>query len=219
MAKRRKVGNLLALAVLSAVVQRPMHPYEMASILRARGKDHDMRVKWGSLYTVVRNLERHGFVEAAESTRQGGRPERTIYRITDAGREEMRDWARELISTPEPEWSSFRAGLSVMGGLPPEEVADLLRHRLDLMEAEIAAQRDSLAREGRDVPRLFLIEDEYEVSVRQAEATWVRSLLAELAAGSFPGQAGWRAFHETGLMPPELADLAERGGSTGIDDA
>ena len=85
MAKRRKVGNLLGLAVLSAVALKPMHPYEIASVLRERGKDQDIPIKWGSLYTVVANLEKHGFLKAAESVRQGGRPERTVYRITEAG--------------------------------------------------------------------------------------------------------------------------------------
>ena len=53
MSKRRKVGNLLGLAVLSAVALKPMHPYEIASVLRERGKDQDIKIKWGSLYTVV----------------------------------------------------------------------------------------------------------------------------------------------------------------------
>lgn len=70
MPRRRPVSNLLALAVLTVVVQRPMHPYEMASVLRSRGKDQDMPIKWGSLYTVVRNLEKHGLLEAVESGRQ-----------------------------------------------------------------------------------------------------------------------------------------------------
>ncbi|MET8139171.1 PadR family transcriptional regulator [Sphaerisporangium sp. NPDC005288] len=217
MAKRRKVGNLLALAILGTVVQRPMHPYEMASMLRARGKDHDMRVKWGSLYTVVRNLERHGFLEAVESTRQGGRPERTVYRITDAGQEEMRDWTRELLSDPEPEWSSFQAGLSVMGSLPPDEVAGLLRRRLRLLAEETATRREALDHDRQDVPRLFLIEDEYELAVREAEAAWVSALLEELTAGSFPGQAGWRDYHRTGRIPPDLAEIAERGSTADPD--
>ena len=72
--KRRKVGNILGLAVLSVVFERPMHPYEMAAVLKQRGKDADMPIKWGSLYTVVANLEKHGFVEAVESVRDGGRP-------------------------------------------------------------------------------------------------------------------------------------------------
>ncbi|MEV0402521.1 PadR family transcriptional regulator [Actinoallomurus sp. NPDC050550] len=203
MAKRRKVGNLLALAVLSAVVQRPMHPYEMASALRAWGKDQDMKIKWGSLYTVVQNLARHGLLEAAGSTRQGGRPERTVYRITDAGREELTDWVRELVSTPEPEQLRFTAGLSVLSVLPPDEAVRLLERRLALLEEDLAGRREDLARYGREVPRLFLIEGEYELAVRAAETAWVRSLLAELTSGTFPSLPEWRAWHETGGMPFE----------------
>src|SRR5664279_2076866 len=113
MAQRRKVSNLLALAVLSVLVERPMHPYEMATVLRDRGKDQDMKIKWGSLYTVVQNLEKHGLIEAGDSERRGGRPERTLYRITPAGRDELEDWVRELVSTPETEYPRFEAGLSL----------------------------------------------------------------------------------------------------------
>ncbi len=84
MAAKRKVDNLMALAVLATVVQRPMHRYEIASLMRARGKDQDMDVKWGSLYTVVQNLAKHGFLEVVGTSRQGARPERTVYQITEA---------------------------------------------------------------------------------------------------------------------------------------
>ena len=214
MAKRRKVGNLLALAVLSTVAERPMHPYEMASVLRERGKDHDMNIKWGSLYTVVQNLEKHGFLEATESVRQGGRPERTIYRITDAGREELQDWVRELVSTPEREHPRFEAGLSLLAALPPEEATSLLQQRLGLLEVEIAGQRESLAQYNREVPRLFLVEAEYDLAIREAESTWIRSLLDELTTGSFSGLTQWRAWHETGEVPPEWANIAERGNTS-----
>ncbi|GAB2889561.1 PadR family transcriptional regulator [Streptomyces mayteni] len=211
MAKRRKVGNLLALAVLSALAQRPMHPYEVMSLLRARGKEADMEIKLGSLYTVIRNLAKHGFVEVVGTTREGARPERTVYRITEAGQAEMVDWVRELVSTPQPEPRRFRAGLSVLAALGPEEAADLLRRRLGLLERECAARRESLARDVLAVPRLFLIEDEYELAALEAEAAWVRSLLDEFASGAFPGLAEWRRWKATGEMSPALAELAERG--------
>lgn len=211
MAQRRKVNNLLAVAVLGTVVQRPMHPYEMASLLRARGKEDDLVIKWGSLYTVVRNLAKHGFLEVLESTREGARPERTVYRITDAGRAELVDWVRELVSNPQPERPRFKAGLSVLAALTPEEVESLLRHRLDALEQANAALGESLARYGKDVPRLFLLEDEYDLAVREAEAAWVRSVLDELTAGSFPGLALWQQWHTTGEVPAELTELAERG--------
>jgi DNA-binding PadR family transcriptional regulator len=210
-AKRRKVSNMLGLAVLSTVSARPMHPYEMASLMRERGKDRDMKIKWGSLYTVVRNLEKHGFLTVTENVRHGGRPERTVYRITDAGREELTDWVRELIAVPEREYPQFEAGLSVIGALTPDEMTALLFDRVAALEEEIAEQRAMLAAETEEVPRIFLIESEYDLAIREAEANWVRSLLAEIADGTLPGLAEWREFHATGRVPPEIAGLADRG--------
>jgi DNA-binding PadR family transcriptional regulator len=212
MAHRRKVGNLLALAILGTLVQRPMHPYEMASILRARDKDADMPIKWGSLYTVVANLEKHGFIEATGSTRQGGRPERTIYAITDAGTQELKDWVRDLLGTPEREKGRFKAALSMIGALDPDEVTALLAHRLAALEARITADRESMAESRREIPRLFLIENEYDIAVREAEARWIRSLLDEFESGTFPQLEMWRSFHATGEVPAELAHLLDSEG-------
>lgn len=210
MVERRKVANLLALAVLGTVVQRPMHPYEIASLLRARGKDDDMEIKWGSLYTVMRNLAKHGFVEVVDSRREGARPERTIYRITDAGMAELQDWTRELVATPQPEHPRFKAGLSVLAALTPDEAAAALRERIVELERMIATQRASLT-EHADVPRLFLVESEYELTVREAELAWVRGLLDALTTGTFPDLAVWRKWHATGEIPAEYEELAERG--------
>src|SRR5215469_15335555 len=109
MAKRRKVSNLMALSLPSLLMERPMYPYEMAAKLREYGKDQAIKINWGSLYTVVQNLDKHGFIEAVEVVREGRQPERTTYQITDAGRAELMDWLRELLSVPEREYSSFEA--------------------------------------------------------------------------------------------------------------
>jgi hypothetical protein len=76
---------------------------------------------------------------------------------------------------------------------------------------EIAGQRESLTQNSREVPRLFLVEAEYDLAIREAETTWIRSLLDVLTTGSLPGLEQCRAWHQAGLIPPELADLAERG--------
>lgn len=210
MAEKRKVANLLALAVLATVVQRPMHRYEMASVMRARGKDRDMNIKWGSLYTVVANLEKNGLLRAVAVTRQGARPERTVYQITDAGRDELVSWTRELIAEPEAEHTRFIAGLSVLATLTPADVAELLRNRLARLTESVDWLRAELAA-AADVPRLFLIEDEYRIAMTQAEAEWTRSFLGELSAGTFPHLDVWQRWHESGDVPAEFAELAERG--------
>jgi DNA-binding PadR family transcriptional regulator len=207
MAKRRKVGNLLALALLTLLMERPMYPYEMAAALRERGKDQAMKINWGSLYTVVQNLEKNDFIETVEVAREGRQPERTTYQITDAGRTELKDWLRELIGVPEREFTRFEAALSEAAVLAPDEVTGLLRQRLDQLDAANAGQQADLKVWEAQVPRLFMIESEYHLALRMAEAEWVRGLLKEFTDGTFPGLDGWRQYHETGQLPDDFHAL------------
>jgi DNA-binding PadR family transcriptional regulator len=209
MAKRRKVSNLLALSLLTLLMERPMYPYEMATALRQRGKDQAIKINWGSLYTVVQNLEKYGLIEALEVAREGRQPERTTYQITDAGRAELKDWLRELLGVPEREYTRFEAALGESAVLPPDELVDLLQQRLDALEAANAEHQAGLDALTNQVPRLFLIESEYYLALRRAEAEWVRGLLKEFTDGTFPGLDAWRRFHETGQLPDEVLALAE----------
>jgi DNA-binding PadR family transcriptional regulator len=208
-AKRRKVDNLLALALLSLLAQQPMYPYEMAQTLRARGKDRTIKINWGSLYTVVRNLEKYGFVEEAGTVREGRQPERTVYRITDAGTAELMDWLRELISVPQEEHGGFVAALSEGGILPPDEMTELLRNRLAALDEANAGHETDLKLWAEHLPRVLLVESEYQLAMRKAEADWVRGLLKEITEGTISGIDAWRRMHETGQLPEEFAELDE----------
>ena len=217
MAKRRKVSNLLALSLLTLLMERPMYPYEMAAALRERGKDQAIKINWGSLYTVVQNLEKYGFIDALEVVREGRQPERTTYQITDAGRAELKDWLRELISVPEREYTRFEAALGDSGVLPPDELIDLLQQRLDALEAANAEHQAGLDALVAAIPRLFLIESEFYLAQRRAEAEWVRGLLKEFTDGTFPGIDAWRHFHATGQVPDEVLALMEQEGAKAAD--
>jgi DNA-binding PadR family transcriptional regulator len=192
---RRRLSNPLALAVLAALLERSMHPYEMATLIRSRGKDQSIKINWGSLYTVVQTLEKHRYIEATGTTRQGRRPERTIYSITDAGREELEDWLRELVSVPVNEYPRFEAALSELPALPPDEAVELLEHRIRAQEMALTAGKAMLAQAGQDVPRLFLIESEYQMAMRQAEIDWIRGLVKEITDGTLTGLEAWRTYH------------------------
>ena len=212
MAKRRKVSNLLALLLLNLLMQRPMYPYEMASTLRHRGKDHAIKINWGSLYTIVHNLEKYGFIEAVEVAREGRQPERTTYQITEAGRAELMEWLRELLGVPEREYTRFEAALGESAILPPDDLAGLLRQRLDTLDAANAQQQAELESAETQIPRLFMIESEYYLAMRRAEADWVRALLTEFTDGTFPGLDDWRRFHQTGQLPDDVLALFEQEG-------
>ncbi len=209
MAKRRKVGNLLALSLLSLLAQRPMYPYEMAQTLRARGKEQSFKINWGSLYTVVANLEKYGFIEAAATGREGRQPERTTYQITGPGRAELRDWLSELLSEPEDERGGFVAALSEVGILHPDEVIGLLTRRLATLDKENARQGADLRLWAERLPRMLLIESEYQLAMRVAQAGWLRGLVGELVDGTIGGMDTWRRIHETGEIPREIEELDE----------
>jgi len=206
--KRRPVSSPLALAVLAQLAEGPMHPYEIAATLRSRGKEHSIKLNYGSLYTVVDNLARHGLIAAVEARREGRRPERTVYRLTEAGQAELDDWMTELLSAPVKEYPQFEAALSLLPALGPDEVLDSLRQRVSILEKAIDDERAQLTGLRTVLPRLVLLETEYGLRMREAELDWVRGLVSDLEDGSLPGLAEWRDWHRTGDMPTSLAELS-----------
>ena len=190
---RRKVSNPLALAVLACLAERPMHPYEMSTTMRERGKHESIKLNYGSLYSVVESLQKHGLIAPRETVKDGRRPERTVYEITSAGRLELVDWLAELIGTPTKEYPAFEAGLSMLAGLPPDDVVRLLRQRSARLHSQLQGGAE-LRRYAADmgVPELFLIEVDYRRGQIEAEIEFVDKLAASIADGSLGGVDYWR---------------------------
>jgi DNA-binding PadR family transcriptional regulator len=208
---KRQVSNPLALAALACLFERPMHPYEMATTMRERGKDQSIKLNYGSLYTVVEALQQHGLIVAQETEREGRRPERTVYRLTDAGRMELIDWVSELLSRPAKEYTRFEAGLSLAGVLPPEDILALLMQRCVNLELEISQMRSllQLIRE-RGLKRIFVIENEYALAMREAELAWTRNLVEEIGAGKLGDLEEWAAMQRAlDLQGREAARIEE----------
>lgn len=196
MTGKRKVANLLALAVLSSLRQQPMHPYELGRTLREHGDARSIKYNHGSLYMVVQQLAKAGFITELETSREGQRPERTVYALTDAGREELRDWLRELVEQRAHEYPAFVAALSLIAALPPAEVLGLLRARLERVagqRAEAQAVIDTALADG--VPGLFLIEEEYRVALLAAESAFVGQLIERIADPATDWVRAWADFH------------------------
>ena len=221
--RRRSITNPLALAVLACLHERPMHPYEMAATMRERGKEQSIKLNYGSLYTVVDSLAKNGLIEAVEARREGRRPERTVYRLTGAGRTRLDAWMSQLLAEPVKEYPQFEAALSLMPVLHPDTVLELLRTRTRILQQEIARARVMLAAARRaGLPRLLLIEGEYHVALQETELSWVENLADELEAGTLEGLDGWRHVYETGEAPAwdmdvsaleELRQAAAEGGT------
>jgi DNA-binding PadR family transcriptional regulator len=176
----------LALAVLTLLNERPMHPYEMKILMEERGHEEVIKLKGGSLYDTVDRLEKLGFIKSREPSREGRRPERTVYALTDLGRDEVVAWMRELIAVPVNEFPRFTAALAFLLNLRnKDEVVQLLQRRVIFLEAEIARMERMLdsARAQQHILPIFLIEGEYAQAMRRAEVDWVSRLITDIRDG------------------------------------
>ena len=192
----RRVRNLLALAVLSYLSRGPKHPYELGRTLRENDDGRSIKFNHGSLYMVVGQLEKAGFVAAQETSRAGQRPERTVYAITDAGRQELHGWLRELVEEPQHEYPHFVAALSLIGALGPDEAVELLRRRLERLarlRAEIRELIDRTVAGG--VHPMFLVEEEYRIALLDADAAFVDGLVERITDPQDGWGPLWAQFH------------------------
>jgi DNA-binding PadR family transcriptional regulator len=178
---KRKVTNPLALAVLAFLVMGPMHPYELGRRLTETGKDKDIKFNRGSLYMVMEQLRKAGFVVAQETVRDTQRPERTVYALTDDGRTELYDWLGQLVSDPAHEYPQFGVALSLLSVLKPNDAADLLTRRLAALTAELDELGQSVrtATDG-GLPWVFVVEDNYRLAMLETESRFVAELVESL---------------------------------------
>ena len=205
MSPRWSRANPLALAVLVSLYEKPMHPYQVAQTLRARAKHESVRLNYGSLYAVVESLEKKGFVKATGTLREGKRPQRTVYAITEEGALEMTDWLTELIGTPVKEYPAFMAGLSFIPALSPDEALAALRRRAEALAVRLAAMRGAMEAARRaGLPRLFELEAEYEERQLSAELEYVKGLVDAMATGALEGLEVWRLFHTEDFDPDQV---------------
>jgi DNA-binding PadR family transcriptional regulator len=201
---KRKVSNLLALAVLSLLSERPMHPYEISTVMRQRELSAVIKLNYGSLYSVIEALRREELITPVETQREGRYPERTVYMTTEAGKTELLEWLRSLLRKPADEYSPFAAALAFLGNLPPAEAAALLTEHTQHLQEQISSARSSIDKGLHlGVDRLYLIEDEYALALLQARSTFVQRIIREIHAGTLTelveGDLKWK------ILRPDLA--------------
>ena len=195
---------------MNLLMEHPIHPYEMKSKMKERGHDQVIKIKGGSIYDTVERLEQGGFITSQAPSREGRRPERTVYAITESGREEITAWLRELLAQPVNEYPQFAAALAFFAVLGKEEVVRLLQVRTTLLESQIAATEKGMENwmTTMGIPRLFLVEAEYGLVMNRAELDWVRSLIRDIQDGNL-----WLTHAEMQAIGTRLENRDEGGDS------
>jgi DNA-binding PadR family transcriptional regulator len=194
--RSRATNDVIALTVLNLVHEEPMHPYQIQRVIRERHKEWAMG-KTRSLYHAVDKLLADGLIETVETSREGKRPERTVYQITEFGREEKTAWLVDLIEQPAAEHPQFLIAISFLAYLEKAAALEALRVRAVALEGQIAGVEvwiRALQQELR-LPRPVTIEVELHQALQKAELSWVRSIAAEIESGKLHWDAAYLRHH------------------------
>jgi DNA-binding PadR family transcriptional regulator len=209
--------NPLALAVLALVFERPMHPYEMAATLKHRQKHESIKLRYGTLYTVIDMLALRGLIRPKQTSRDGKRPERTVYALTPAGHDLLREWMRDLVAQPAKEFPQFEAALCLLPVLPPDEAVSLLRDRtvrlagnIGQVEAELERMSEMTLGDvkepdqelpapllGQKFPAIFIVEGRYRLALLKAELDFVNDMVRDITENGWGPVELWRNMQAT----------------------
>lgn len=178
----------LALAVLSLLHAAPLHPYAMQRLLKLWGKDHVINVgQRANLYKTIRRLDEAGLITVRQTERDQQYPERTVYELTDAGRRAAHDWLTDMLARPRNEFPQFPAALSFIMLLTPEEALAVLEQRAAALRDQLATIETGLRTYADLLPRVVLMDDNYQQVMVSAELSWVEGVAADLREGGW----GW----------------------------
>lgn len=183
----------IAMVVLALLQEEPMHAYRMHELIRERGQDKVVNVAArNSVYQAIARLERDGLIRVQGTTKDEGRPERVVYRVTEAGSRTLHDWLASTLSTPVREYPSFPAALAFIMVLTPKEALGHVVARAKALAATIEAE-EALVREvtAGGLPRLFIIEEEFRLAMLRTELGWVEALAEDLRSKKLTWSRDW----------------------------
>lgn len=199
----------LALAVLALLGYKPLHPYGVQRLLKEWGKENVVNVgQRASLYKTMERLTAAGLIAVRETERDQQYPERTVYELTDAGREAAQAWIDDIVRVPRPEYPEFPAALSFLMMLGPDAALAALRERREAVAKSLAAARQGMAEAQQyGLPKVTLLDDEYLVAISEAELKWIEGAVRELEDGELTWSlAELQPFDETDTEASAEAD-------------
>jgi DNA-binding PadR family transcriptional regulator len=209
------VSSTTRLLVLGVVkLFQPVHGYEVRRELLSWRAQEWASVQPGSIYNALKTLTRDGLLEIASTDQVGGRPERTTYRLTQAGAEEFRTLLREEWWTVRPPIDPLMAAVSFLGEIPRVEAIAALEHRAAQIHGVIRHLQFAIdGQDGTESP-LHVREMLRLMTARvAAELAWSEQLLERLRRGEYltADEPTWQPPPPRGAPTPRRAAPGSRG--------
>ena len=130
---------------------------------------------FSSVYYLLKRLSERGLLEPD----QGSQGRRTVFRVTEAGRRELRQAAGERVLAPAPPSAGVLPALNAYSRLDDPALAALLARRAEALLGRLDELR--ALRAQVDEEHALAIFD-YEILRQEADLAWTRSLVKK--AGS-----------------------------------
>ena len=178
------------LVILGLLLDRPLYGYEIKQIIEEHMSDWTS-IAFGSIYFAIDKLAAEGFVQKVRTERESGRPSRSVYEITTAGR-------KEFIRLLEEQWQQFDRQyfpldicLFFLDSLPRAQVRAYLALRKAALQAALTELRKHRAEQVTqpEVPWQAGAIFDHALLHLKAELQWITGLLNELESGKEQARA------------------------------
>ncbi|MBI5232024.1 MAG: helix-turn-helix transcriptional regulator [Coriobacteriales bacterium] len=174
------------LMLLGLLMSRSMHGYEIAEYLAQPEMEAWIRLGRTSIYYALGRLEKRGLV-SKHSERRGGKPERTVYSITDDGRRTFVGSLEQALSSPTEPGDDFDIALYYANQIEPPRTLERVEARVGTMEDQAQRLQGIISRAPLGDPSLLLVL-EHRLAVLRADIDFMSGYLSMLRGAS--AQAG-----------------------------
>ena len=165
---------------------QPVHGYEVRRELVSWHVEEWASLAPGSIYNALKTLSKEKLIETAGTSQVGGRPERTQYRITERGEQELSEILRDQLWTPRMPVDPLIAVVSMMGFIKRDELIAALEARAAMIHGSIAHSKYAIdAIDDVDTPA-HVKEMLRLINARVAsELDWSKAFIDRLRAGDY----------------------------------
>lgn len=167
------------LAILSLLVERPRHGYEIEKTIESRGMREWTEIGFSSIYYLLLKLQKAGLIRCTKEAKKTAARQRKVYAITPAGRAACAEFAIGMLEQPVPTFPPILLGLVNLPLLPAQKVQRALHQRRLLLHqriAEIERKQESQAPLPSYVNAIFT----YSLTLLQAELGWLNATITEM---------------------------------------
>lgn len=171
------------LYILGALAELgPMHGHQIRREAQTNRTELWTDVKVGSLYAALARMADEGIIEAVRTEQTGNLPARTVYAITDTGRQELAvlrgDALRQVRLRPDP----VDLALQYSAALGVEALVAAFTNRRAALVAELESWRHLRAEAAPHMRGTEPLSFDHLTMRLEAEIAWHDHVIAELPA-------------------------------------